>query len=186
MTTKKLARRESTSLKFEQLPDLERHFQQGILDLATRLSDRAITPVSLTEVVDFIARNKKAIEKMEKMAKEHLKKLAQEHGTKEEGTTQIFATFGEYRVELRAQNTKLDDEKVMKMLNAKGITITKGMDAETTYIHNEEKLKILIEQKKITKDELEACRHELKYNLQSPKKLGEEADAGGSEITDRW
>lgn len=180
--TKAIAKREDVSiLKFPELSALDTHFKIGLIDISARLSDRHITPVVLTETLDLISRHEKAVKKMADLAKKQLKALVQEHGEKVEGTTQIVASFGEFKVELRAQNTKLDGDKIQAMLNAKSISLEKGMDKQVSYVVNEGKLQELIGAKKITRDELESCRHELKYNLQSPKRVSDTEETESEE-----
>ncbi len=142
-------------------------------DLAARLSGQSITPTTLISTVVDIKNFSKALKNMEDIAAKNLKDLVIQEGIKKEGTSQIFLQVGEYQVEARVANTKLDVVKVESMLRAKNLSIDSGMDKEISYKVNESKLADLVIRKKITSDELEACRHEVKYNLQTPKKVTE-------------
>lgn len=141
--------------------------------LSAQLSDRNITPTNLITAVVAVKNFSKALKAMEDVAAKNLKELVLTTGNLKEGTSQIFLQVGEYSVEARVANTKLDVVKVESMLRAKNLSIDSGMDKEISYKVNESKLADLVIRKKITSDELEACRHEVKYNLQTPKKVND-------------
>ena len=154
--------------------NLQDSFTAGLTALATLLSNRAITPANLTTAYEMIRSFAKSLAQMEELAKKLLKNLVLTTGTKVEN--QILLTVGETVITCRPINTKLDSKKVESMLRAKNLSIDKGMDQEISYKINESKLNELVTRNKITADELEACRHELTYSLQPPKRINEASD----------
>lgn len=154
--------------------NLEATTQIVLKGFATVLSNRNITPEALTSTFDQIKTFSSQLKKMEEMAKEHLKKIVEEKGEvkpESAGGKSKFLRIGEYQVEIRPQNTKLDDVKVESLLRNKGINLDAGMDKQIAYSINESKLADLVNRKKLTVEEIETCRHELKYTLQPPKKV---------------
>ncbi len=149
-------------------------FDQGLRALAATLSDRAITPIKLGETYTLIKNYVKLLGNMEELAKKHLKAIVVASGESPNPESKAkHMVIGDMKFEARPVNTKLDQKKVLAMLTEKSIPLTKGMDEEISYKINESKLAALVVNKKISKDELEACRHELTYSLQPPRKVAE-------------
>lgn len=170
--TKKIVKQTAEPVSIQTFqPTPQGHFETFLKAVSTTLSDRAITPVKLTETFDMLYDFDKKLKKVIEYAKESLKKIVEENGQKKEEGLSKTLTLGEYMVEIRPTNTKLDPIKVESLIRAKGISIDKAMDQEISYKINESKLADLVTRKKLTSDELESCRHELKYNLQAPKKI---------------
>lgn len=175
MTTKKIVKQTDsvTNALATFQPSSKAAFDAGLMLASEALSDRAITPAKLTETYELLYIYQKKLGVVLEIAKASMKKLVEEQGQqKEEGLSKSMV-MGNYQVDIRPVNTKLDSKKVEALIRAKGIPIDKAMDQEISYKINESKLQELIIRKKMTADELESCRHELKYSLQPPKKIND-------------
>ncbi len=93
-------------------------------------------------------------------------KVATETGTKR------VETDG-WLLEARPQKTGVDAKKLEAALRARDLPVEKYMTATVTYSVDEEGIGKLLGEGKLTKDELETCKHEVKFNVQRPKRVQE-------------
>jgi hypothetical protein len=178
MKTTKLTKRQSTEIVVPSRDVINYAFETGIVGLAAYITSIAKVPEKLADAYTIVKKYHDALDKTKKTVSDHLKKLVETEGQAVPETTMKRALFGGYQLEIRATNTKLDGDKVEAMLRAKGLPPEKWMVQEVSYSVDEEKLKELVAKKKLTPDEVESCRHELKYALQPVKKVSDEHERG--------
>ncbi len=147
----------------------EELFKGALTNVSSALSEK-LTPEETAEVFGQVKTFGKLLEQVEKIAKaktvELLKSVAEEVG--EKGTLQYTTKTGVV-LEARGSGGGYNAKLVEALLRAKELAPAKYMDQKITYTLNETKMQYGIDKKHFTQDELDTCKNERTYAVQSPK-----------------
>lgn len=135
-----------------------------------------LTPERLTEVFDQVRAFQKNMDDLYEAARQKVLALVTEQGDTVTATGSKRLELEGWLLEIRPQKTGYDSKKVLAVLRNKDINPNVYMDTEITYKANPEKMDLLVTEGLLTKNELEACKVDLKYAVQPPKRKTEESD----------
>lgn len=144
--------------------------KKSLVTLADRLGGKLTVPQAsdiLTELNTLSA----VVESLAKVAKEKLKLVVLQDGevATDAGTRRLERDG--WRLEVRPYRTGLDSRKVEKLLRAKQAPLDKYMNTKVTYEVDSDKLLSAVEAGVFTQDELNTCKYDENWVLQSPKRV---------------
>jgi hypothetical protein len=150
------------------LATVEVMLKQGTSALAA-LASKDLAPPALGGLFGMVKQTAEAIEAVEKNLKERIIRLAMAT----EPTTPNGARLldcGAISIPLNPRNTGYDAKKVEALLREKKADVAKYMAQVVSYAIDETRLLSIVGDGVMTTDELELCRHELKFNVMRPVK----------------
>lgn len=146
--------------------------QAGLVSLANQLL--TATPPEVTAVMVQLKTWTKAIKDISDVARALLIAHLQKEGKQTTEKGSLGLEVGGFKLEARPTRTGYDAQKVEALLRAKELSLDTYMDKDIRYVLNETRLESAVVAGVLSKDEVETCRYEVSYALQTPKKVSAE------------
>jgi hypothetical protein len=133
-----------------------------------------VRPTTVVSIYSTLNNWEKSLAQVKEIAKDLLKDMVVKAGTEttEKGSKEL--QIGKLKASVRPWRTGYDGKKVEALLLAKELDLDKYMDKDIIYKLNVNRLNTAIIEKKLTKDELETCKYEVKYVLQPLEQVSNE------------
>jgi hypothetical protein len=151
--------------------------QNGLTELANLLSGKLAAP-RVAAIYEYLGSLEKTVGALKEAGRGRVLGLLQESGKKatEAGTLQLQEAG--WLLEARPTGGGFDDRKVEALIRARGLDPARFMDTVITYKLRPSTIEYLQSTENggagITADELETCRRDRGWAVQTPKKLEEE------------
>lgn len=149
--------------------------------LARRLQN--ITHEEVPAAVDFFRQIRKMADGVSDNLTERAKLYLNVHGKQatEKGT--LEAQVGGYLVRAIPTRTGLDSKKVEKLLRARNIDVVAGMDPETKWKVNSDKIQRMVGAGLLTESDVAALRYDSDYRVEVKRQDGPQNMTIDSEVT---
>ncbi len=154
------------------LVSVKEHITSVVQAFAATLSDANLPPAALSEVFQEVRTWQKNFDDLYEAGRQRVLALVVASGQQvtETGTKRL-ETEG-WNLEIRPQKSGYDPKKVEAFLRAKNLSPSIHMDTLVTYTVSPSKLDALVVSGGATTNELAACKYELKWAVQPPKRTG--------------
>jgi hypothetical protein len=149
-------------------PVLAAHASKALTYMAAQLTNAG--PEASALITEELYKVEAIIESLKETARRRLTALVVASGEVHTEAGSKRLVVGEWELEARVRDTGLDARKVEQMLRSKSKPPEAGMDAVVTYKVNPSKLLVC----GLSEEEVNACKKEVSYTLQRPKRTGQE------------
>lgn len=141
--------------------------------LAVALSGE-LTTDKVAEGLRFVREAKKIVENYDDTMKTRVKDILLKSGQVATEKGARFLDAGGLRLFMKPTRTGVDGKKFEAMLRAKDMNPEKHMNMKIIFEYDAQKALSLVANKKISQDELESCKYDESWTVETPKPSKEE------------
>lgn len=154
---------------------VKQYIDTGLSELATYLS-LPLKPTALARVYEYISTTEKHLQSLKQAARDRTLALLIEQGERSTDAGTLRLEVDGWLLEARPTRTGYDPKKVEQLLRLRQLDPMTFMESKLSYVMGERTLAKMASVG-FTEAEMDTCKYEESYAVQTPKKVEQEDDA---------